>query len=162
MRIEFTKAKDGSALLRCVRDDGTSTWQKKGDAQAAYFPLHDLVHFAVETELGLDRGFYGLITAGWEIEETSGKGARGKPPPESIATEHVVSLLALETISGQVATPSDFDAAIAACCAQSGIEPPRAFSDAELVRVRRRIGELIAEYRLLSPGETLTLTYPGD
>lgn len=159
MRVEFTKTKDGSALLRCERSDGTATWQKKSGPHAAFFPLHDLVHFAVETECGFDRGFYGLIAEGWDIADTDGKGARGRLPVEAIVVEHVVSLFALETIGGRVATPSDFDAALAASCAQNGIEPPRAFSAAELDRVRWAIAELTARYRLLAPGETLVLTY---
>ena len=39
-------------MLRCVRADGSATWQKQTDRHAAYFALHDLTHFAVETELG--------------------------------------------------------------------------------------------------------------
>lgn len=159
LRIEFTKAQDGATILRCVRADGTSTWQKKTGAHAAFFPLHDLVHFAVEVELGFTRGFYGLIAEGWDIADTDGKGARGSLPAESLIVEHVVSLLALETISGQVATPSDFDAALAASCTQSGIDPPRAFSAAELGRVRRAFGDLIARFKSLPFGETLTVSF---
>ena len=83
MRVQITKKADGSGVLRCVRDDGSVTWQKQTDRHAAYFALHDLTHFAVETTLGFRRGFFGLIAEGWDIEDTSGKGARGSLPPEA-------------------------------------------------------------------------------
>src|SRR5947207_10613282 len=63
--IEFAKRKDGNTVLRCIRDDGSTSWQRVDDNQAAFFPLHDLTHYAVETELGFGQGFYGLIADGW-------------------------------------------------------------------------------------------------
>ena len=83
MRVQITKKADGSGVLRCVRADGSVTWQKQTDRHAAYFALHDLTHFAVETSLGLRRGFFGLIAEGWDIEDTTGKGTRGPLPPEA-------------------------------------------------------------------------------
>lgn len=51
--------------LRCTRADGTVRWQKQ-PKHGAFFALHDLTHFAVETALGyrarllrLDRGKLG-------------------------------------------------------------------------------------------------------
>ena len=77
MKVQFTKRKDGGAVVRCVRADGSATWQRQDDQRAAFFPLHDLTHYAVETELGYGRGFYGLIASGWDIADTTGKGPRG-------------------------------------------------------------------------------------
>jgi hypothetical protein len=78
--IELTKHKDGSAVLRCIRGDGSVTWQKEEGTNAGFFPLRDLTHYAVETELGFRRGFYGLIAEGWEIAGTTGKTPRGALP----------------------------------------------------------------------------------
>jgi hypothetical protein len=44
----------------------------------------------LETELGFGRGFFGLIAEGWEIEDTTGKGARGPLPDEAKLVEHIV------------------------------------------------------------------------
>jgi hypothetical protein len=57
VRVQITKNADGSGVLRCVRADGSMTWQKQTDCHAAYFAPHDLTHFAVETRLGFRRGF---------------------------------------------------------------------------------------------------------
>ena len=59
--IQLTKRPDGGAVLRCVRGDGTVTWQRHEGAHGRFFPLHDLTHYAVETTLGFRSGFYGLI-----------------------------------------------------------------------------------------------------
>ena len=96
MRVQITKKADGSGVLRCIRDDGSVTWQKQTDRHAAFFALHDLTHFAVETTLGYQRGFFGLIAEGWEMEDTTGKGARGPLPPEAVEVEGIVGLLDAE------------------------------------------------------------------
>src|SRR5688500_15660047 len=98
--IQITKRPGGGAGLRCTRADGSATWQRQQGRQASFFPLHDLTHYAVETELGFRDGFYGLIAQGWEIDETTGKSARGPLPPGSIVVEHLVGLLDLERTTG--------------------------------------------------------------
>lgn len=80
MKIQIAKKTGGGGVLRCTREDGSVTWQKQPERHAAHFALHDLTHYAVETALGYRNGFYGLIASGWEIEDTAGKGPRGKLP----------------------------------------------------------------------------------
>src|SRR2546430_16972705 len=104
MRVQITKKADGSGVLRCVRADGSATWQKQTDRHAAFFALHDLTHFAVETTLGYRRGFFGLIAEGWEIEDTTGKGTRGPLPPEAAVAEMMVGLFFAERGSGAIWT----------------------------------------------------------
>ena len=53
MVIRIKKGKDGRVALSCTRADGTTTWQRQEGGQAAFFPKHDLTHYAVETALGL-------------------------------------------------------------------------------------------------------------
>ena len=88
LRIEIVKQADGTGVLRCTREDGSVTWQKQ-TRHAAHFALHDLTHYAVETALGYRQGFFGLLAAGWDVEETSGKGSRGPVPPEAIEVERI-------------------------------------------------------------------------
>ena len=63
--IQITKRTDRAGVLRCVRADGSATWQKQ-DRHAAFFVRHDLTHFAVESVLGARQGFYGVT---WTAEE---------------------------------------------------------------------------------------------
>jgi hypothetical protein len=75
--VQLVKRADGGSALRCRRADGSVSWQTHQGQQAAFFPGHDLTHFAVESELPGTIAFYGLIAAGWDIEDTTGKGRAG-------------------------------------------------------------------------------------
>lgn len=65
LRISIKKKPDGSAALSLRRADGSVTWQRQEGIQGRCFPLHDLTHYAVETVLGLDQAFFGLVASGW-------------------------------------------------------------------------------------------------
>jgi uncharacterized C2H2 Zn-finger protein len=104
LRIEIVKRTDGAGLLRCIRADGSVTWQKQSERHAVHFTHQDLTHFAIETALGYEQGFFGLIASGWNIEETTGKGARGPLPDEAGKVESVVGLFDSERGSGTLWT----------------------------------------------------------
>ena len=159
LKIQFTKRKDGGALLRCIRADGSATWQRQDDQRAAFFPLHDLTHYAVETELKFARGFYGLIAAGWDIEQTTGKGARGPLPDEAIEVEYIVGALGAERAGDPACPAEEFNALAAAFAKTRGRPEPRALTEVELTRVRNRIDELSAQWRELAAGATLELAF---
>lgn len=134
-------------MLRCTREDGSVTWQKQAK-HAAHFALHDLTHFAVETGLGYRQGFFGLIAAGWDVDDTGGKGTRGAVPAEAIEVERVVGVFDMERASGVLMTAKEFN--------EYG---PRALSDEEIQKVRSLRGQLFQRWRAVAPGETLELTF---
>src|SRR5579862_7984108 len=100
LNVQIVKRADGGGVLRCMRADGSVTWQKQKTQHAEHFALHDLTHFAVESTLGYRRGFFGLIAEGWEIEDTTGKGSRGALPPEAGEVELIVGMFDMERASG--------------------------------------------------------------
>ena len=157
LRVQLTKRTDGSVVLKCLRRDGSATWQRH-EKHAVFFSFHDLSHFAVETSLGFRGGFYGLISDGWDIEDTGGKGKRGKLPAASVLVEHVVGLLDRGRAGG--ASPlsaAEFNAQIDE---MAGPDPGRArLTDAQLVNVRNRIQELHRQWAGVQPGSTLELTF---
>jgi hypothetical protein len=159
--IQITKRSDGGGVLRCVRADGSVTWQTQTGHHAAFFALHDLTHLAVESTLGLRRGFFGLIAEGWEIEETTGQKARGAIPDEAKAVEYMVGALDSERASGAIWTADDFNRPAAIHAASVGFLWPRPLTDEELARVRARRAELFAEWRAIGPGKALELRF-GD
>jgi hypothetical protein len=157
--IEFTKRADGRTVLRCVRANGSVTWQRNDDEHARFFPLHDLTHYAVETELGFTQGFFGLIAEGWNIEETTGKTARGALPNEALEVEYIVSAFSAERAGGAIASAAEFNQLAATFASAKGMPPPRPLSDEDLARVRARFDELATKWRILSPGMTLELPF---
>jgi hypothetical protein len=125
-----------------------------------FFPFHDLTHFAVETTLGLKHGFFGLIADGWDIADTSGKGARGPLPPEAILAEHVVGLFDRERTGGAAAlSAAEFNAVIEQLVAAKRVQGAPTFTDAQLAAVRQRIHALHGEWATLSPGAALELRF---
>jgi len=152
VRVQITKKVDGSGVLRCVRADGSVTWQKQADRHAAYFALHDLTHFAVETALGFRRGFFGLIAEGWDIEDTTGKGARGPLPPEAAEAEIIVGLFSAERASGVIWTVDEFHQSAAMVGA-------RKLSFDEIVRVKKKRSELFQRWSAVAPGASLELQF---
>ncbi len=159
--IEFAKRKDGNTVLRCIRDDGSSTWQRNENQHARFFPLHDLIHYAVESELAFTHGFFGLIAAGWNIDETTGKSSRGALPDEALEVEHLVSSFTAEWNSDVDWAAGDFNEQASAFATTRGLPRPRAVTDEEMARVRHRFKELAAQWRDLPAGETLRFEFPS-
>src|SRR5262245_29535200 len=133
--------------------------EKQQGHQAAIFPLHDLTHFAVETELGIRSAFYGLIASGWSIDDTGARGVAAKLPPDAIFVENVVGTFDSERASGSRWTAEEFNDSTARFAANGGRPAPRKLSEDELTRIRKRRAELFAEWSALAAGSTLELTF---
>ncbi len=157
LRVQFTKRTDGSVVLRCLRKDGSDTWQCH-EKHAVFFSFHDLSHLVVETTLAFRNGFYGLIADGWDIEDTGGKGVRGKLPANAILVEHVVGLLDRERVGGAAPLAAmEFNAQINE---MAGVDPDREpLTEAQLTNVRNRIQELHSQWTAIPPGSKLELTF---
>jgi hypothetical protein len=152
------KKPGGAVILRCVRSDGSITWQKRDAGDAGFFALHDLTHFAVESELGYRRAFFGLIASGWDIDDTTGKGSHGPLPDEAAEVEFLVGFLDRERAGGSAASADDFNI-FAAVYAGGAAFVPRSLSDQELNRVRARRDALFSQWRALPAGSTLKLLW---
>jgi hypothetical protein len=154
LKIEIVKRADGAGLLRCTRSDGSVTWQKQPDRHAAHFTHHDLTHYAVETTLGYQQGFFGLVASGWNIEDTTGKGPRGPLPDEALEVESIVGLFDSERGSGAVWTAAEF--------AESA---PRQFSraldDLAICAIRAARADLFRRWEMVKTGAALALEFPA-
>ncbi len=156
----MTKRSDGTVVLRCIRRDGSATWQRY-ENHSSFYAFHDLRHLAVETVLGFQTGFYGLIASGWDISDTGGKGSRSKLPASSILVEHIVGLLDGERSGGAPPlSAAQFNALIDEMI---GIDPNRSrLSDSQLTAVRDRIEELHQQWAGVPPGSSLDLTFSAS
>lgn len=152
MTVEFEKRQDGSVIFRCIRGDGSVTWQRHEGARGVFFAYHDLTHLAVERTLGLTNGFYGLIARGWDIADTEGKGPRGALPDETIAIENLVGLFDRERGGGTEWSANDFNTAAADYAARRGSPTPTSLSDEEIGRARAAIRSLHEEWRAVPAG----------
>ena len=151
MRVELTKKRDGSRVLRCIRADGSVTWQKQTDRYAVHFAFHDLTHLAVESVMGYKDGFFGLVAQGWEIDDTTGKGPRGALPAQAVEAEHLVGALDTERGALTTWTMEEF----AEYCRTPVTEE-------QLRRIRALRAKLFKAWTAKEPGETLEVSYPAS
>lgn len=156
MLIQLKKGRDGPATLACVRDDGTRTWGK----EHPFFPVHDITHCVVESVLGFDQAFFGLIAAGWEIDDFANPGASGHMPPQAIVAEHVVGVFDRERGLPQPLTAAEFNENVIASLPPAHQKSFPAMNEAQLVQVRTRRSALAARWQQLAPGDTLEIRFP--
>jgi hypothetical protein len=136
MLIRLKRTREG-VVLTCLRDAGPAAVQRT--AHAGFFALHDLMHYAVETTLGLNHAFFGLMAQGWDF---STFGDQSDPryksmPTEAVIAEHLVDILSRGIRENAWADPEllpvwtdEVNAELGASLARSGlpayrVEPTR-------------------------------------
>jgi len=157
--IRIKKGTDGRNSLSCTRADGTTTWQRQQGGQAAFFPKHDLTHYAVETVLGFPHGFYGLVSAGWDFSDFGSPWPRGKLPPEASISEMIVGFLDLERRVAERVAAEDLNQKLAEYCAENRLPPQRQLSEDDLARVRAKRAELFVKWDAVEPGNALEVVF---
>jgi hypothetical protein len=155
LRVRITKRPDGGGVVHCTRADGSVTWQKQ-DRHAGFFALHDLTHFAVETTLGFRQGFFGLVAAGWDLEDTTGKGKRGHLPDEALEVEQWVGMLDRERGGGTLWTAEEFNDVMRTASAGKAV---RQVSADDLIRLRARRSDLFQQWAAVTAGCSLELIF---
>ncbi|MBC8139687.1 MAG: hypothetical protein H8F28_27720 [Fibrella sp.] len=160
MRIRWTKT-DGQGkpdTLACFRDDGTTSYTRL----SAFFPLHDLMHYAVETTLGYENAFWGLIARGWDFDSfaekdtQTGKIARTLPS-EALVAENLVGFLQLAQTGSVSSVP---DALYRFLMTQWDPVPVEITPD-RLAVIQSRFAELLEQWQELPHGGALELFFPA-
>src|SRR5262249_33457996 len=159
LTIRIKNKEDGTAALSCIRADGTTTWQRQEGIQGAFFPLHDLTHFAVESVLGHRRGFYGLVAEGWDLTDFGRPWPKGPLPPDLDPSEHIVGFFDLERATGHRWTAAAFNEKLELSL---GANPDRpVITDEQLDTIRATMADLFARWHSLPAGDALELDFPA-
>lgn len=152
LRIELKRTADGRPSLACVREDASRTWARVHP----FLPTHDLTHCAVESVLGIDDAFFGLIAQGWDIDDFAAPGVVKRLPAAALCVEQVVG-----HIERAIAVDAEALAeALTLEAARSGRAPCEAVRPDQLEAIRRLRGALLEAWRATPPGETLRITFP--
>lgn len=156
MIIRLTKGSGKPDTITCLRADRTTTWSRLHPGVGAQ---HDIVHYAVETTLGLKNSFYGLVARGIGIEDFNVRAAAQalNLPPEAGQTEFIVGLLQTEMSDGTDC--KDFDDQMRIACTSKGTDPPAPIPPLMLNRIRTKIVALLRQWQALKPGEHLDLEF---
>lgn len=161
LTIQLTRRADGAVVFELRRADGTSTWQKRRGPTADFFAVHDLTHYAVETMLGFDRAFYGLVAEGWDLGDFGTPWPRGPLPAEAVPAEVIVGCFDTARAARTPLTAEVCNATAASYFANAGVPSPVSVTDDALNRVRERLSELVWRWKALPLRETLALSFPG-
>ena len=159
LTIALTRRTDGAVVFSLRRPDGTTTWQKRAGPTAEFFAVHDLTHYAVETELGFERAFYGLVAEGWALTDFGTPWPRGPLPPQALPAEVIVGCFDAARAAGERLTADACNTSTASYFANAGLPPPVSVTDEALDRIRARLSELVWRWQALTPGETLELEW---
>ena len=156
MRIHLKKGRDGPATLACVRKDGSQTWAK----EHPFFPIHDLTHCAVESALEFDQAFFGLIAAGWEIDDFAKPGASKRLPFQALLAEHIVGILDRERALPRALTAAEVNEAVVASLSAEDRVRFQPITESQLEAVRALRAALERRWHELALGATLELEFP--
>ncbi len=157
MVIQLKKGRDGPATLACVRADGSRTWGK----EHPFFPVHDLTHCAVESVLGFDQAFFGLIAQGWDIDDFAKPRASWTMPPQAMLAEHVVGVFDRERALPAPMTTPEFNEMVSASLPPVHRETFEPLTDAQVSGVRALRGTLEARWHALPVGATMDVEFPA-
>ena len=158
MEITITKRR-GDDLIAIQRGDGSvaeTRLPKKGPVP------HDAVHLFVEQELGLGRGFWGLVAAGRHPEEllelakaAGHASAKRAGVPDAAIVELLQAERLVECFEAELWSGGDDDAALldlaGTACAASYVALPQ-IAEGALARVRDALQAFAEEWRAAPEG----------
>lgn len=147
MKLTFTKGSGKYDRLDIVASDGP---RPPIDCPKQGIIPHDMVHFAVESEVAT-LGFLGGIAAGGD----SGFAA-GADNPHHRAVERLVETVQAEAWSGGPVPDDEFIALYRVTCAARG-DMPLALDGASIAAIRKRIADLTVRWAAVPVGGTLVL-----
>jgi hypothetical protein len=166
MLIRFTRLSNDRHRVEIIRDDGTRESQELETRSSL---LHDLTHYAVEVEAGLEESFYGRLARGLTYNELT-----TTPPktPEAMQTERVVVQVQspykrdpalAATPNAEAATKAEAEAEaqkMVASFVATESEPPGWLTGEFISRVRERLRRVQGRWRATPFHQAMELQFP--
>lgn len=166
MRITITKG-DREDRIGIARADGSraeTRFPKKGPVP------HDAVHWFVERELGLSRGFWGMVAAGThpeDIQELAKAAGHASAKRAQVPEAGIVELLQAERLvecfEADLWSPGGAAADLVtlgeSACGFSHVPPPANFDAAAAVRIREALGRFAQTWNAAPQGHCVNLEW---
>jgi hypothetical protein len=157
MRILFRKHTDERHTLEIVQDGG----RREGvECETRSYLLHDLLHYAVESEAGLGGGFWGNLERGKTLADMNDRTGQAmiSAAPEMAVIERIVGALS----AAAKGMPAARMVALMGEYAQSlDTTLPAWLTERLVVAVQERIRRLIGEWKATPYGGTMELAWPA-
>jgi hypothetical protein len=167
MQVEIVK---GEAFDRIMirRPDGRAVetrFPKKGPVP------HDAIHHIVEQELGLTRGFWGMVASGIppeQVQERAKAGGHASATRRETPAADIVELIQAERlvecfeaeIWSELGDAATLRSVAQAACDHSFVAMPP-LPDTAIAAIRARVQALKTEWLALAVGQSLTLDWPA-
>lgn len=143
-------------VITCERADGSVTYMKT--RHGGFFPRHDLMHYAVETTLGLRESFLGLVASGWSLEDFSRPGIARDLPEQSKQTEFVVGEIERRVMFGDPVDADSFNAFLRQTIGPE-VKDKLHLTQWQLNAIVGKFNEIHSQYAGLSEGGILELVF---
>lgn len=155
MRIELRKLSDQQHELVLIRAGGR---REALTCETRSTLVHDLLHFAVEQEAGLQTGFWGALASGRTLADMNDRTgvALGAAAPEVMAVERIVGPL---SAAAKGAAPDALASLLRAYLAETGDAAPDWLTPAFIAAVQERLRHLMGAWRAVAKGEALRLDW---
>jgi hypothetical protein len=156
MRIRFRKISDERHALEIEHDDG----RREGvDCETRSYLVHDLLHYAVESEAKVQGGFWGNLWKGKSLSEMNDRTAETMKDagPEMVVIERLVGALS-GAVKGRSA--KEMVAALAIYAEALATTNPEWLTEALVVAVQSRMRELLGHWKATPFGGAMELHWP--
>ena len=155
MQIQLLKISDERHALRIVRSGGAFD---EVECETRRNLVHDLLHYAVESEADLTTGFWGNLAAGLTLADMNDRtGAPlGAAAPEMAAIEQIVGALS-GAVKGRSA--AEMVAGMRRFAEALGTTMPAWLTERFVEAVQERMRQLLGRWRATSYGATMTLDW---
>ena len=156
LALRFTKLTDERHRFEYRRADGTG---EAIEMETRSLLTHDLVHYAVESEAGLNGSFYGILDKiGGYQELTVGGGA-------ALGGEVAITEIVVGALQGALGR-DDLDVEALLASVSDYLElmdhrPPRWLRPAFVTAVREHMRQLCGRWKATRFGETMELRFPS-
>jgi hypothetical protein len=154
MRILLTKISDRRHALEIVRGDGTRERIELVTREALF---HDLLHYAVESAMPTQGGFWGSLASGKSFADLNDRS--GASMKEGAATLYAVEA-AVGMLSGVVGMPADQAFAKLRWYHETqGQQTPKWCTESFVVEVRERMRRLQGRWKATAYGKSMEVPW---
>lgn len=158
MRIAFRRIDDSAHVLEVTRAGGAT---ESVECETRSYLVHDLLHYAVESEAGLRGGFWGNLAAGKTLAQMNDRTGAGMADAagEMGAIEQIVGALH-GTTKGWSAP--DVVAGVRRFNESIGVATPAWLTEDFVERVQERMRQLQGQWRATRRGGRMELVFPPE
>jgi hypothetical protein len=155
MQIRLTKLDNDHHRLEIARDDGS---RESLTLETRSYLLHDLLHLAVETEAGLQTGFWGCLARGKTLADMNDRTGQSMK-------EHSADMATIEQAVGALTgAAKGVDAATVLAGLQRWLAAterplPAWLDEAFIVRVQERMRKLMGHWRATPFGQAMEVRW---